>query len=61
MKINIAKDKTIEMSMKDQIEEAFKMFDEKLEGSVSSPASKRLNTVDPKATQLDNKKRDVFQ
>ena len=60
MKIKITKDKTIEMSMKDQIEEAFEMFGEKLEGSVSSPATKKLNTVDPKATQLNNKKSDIF-
>ena len=45
--------------MKDQIEEAFKMFGEKLEGYVSSPATKMLNTIDPKATQRDNKN-DVF-
>ena len=36
------------------------MFGEKLEGSVSSPTTKRLNTVDPKATQLGDKKSDVF-
>ena len=42
MKINITKDETIEISMKDQIEEAFEMFGEKLKGSVSTPASKKV-------------------
>ena len=45
--------------MKDQTEEAFAMFGDKLEGSVSSPATTKLNTVDSKATQLDNKKSDI--
>ena len=38
MKINI-KGKQIEISMKDQLEEAFNMFGEELSGTVSSPAT----------------------
>ena len=60
MKIKITKEKMIEISMKYQIEEVCGMFDEELEGSVTSPANKRLNLVDPKAVQIDEKKSEVF-
>ena len=60
MKINITKDKTIEISSKNQIEEAFELFGKKLENYVTSPATKRLNKVDPKATNLDHKKSHIF-
>ena len=60
MKIKITKDKPIEMLMKYQIKQVFEMFGEKLEGLVSSPVTKKLNTVDSKATKLDDKKVTFF-
>ena len=56
MKIHITEDKKIEMSMKNQIEEAFQTFGEKLPGSVTSPVTKKLTTVNSDGIQLNNKK-----
>ena len=60
MIIFITEDKTIEITMKDQVQEVFKIFREELSGSVSSPATKKLMTVNASAKQLDNEKSDIF-
>ena len=52
IKIHITKNKAVEISMKDQIEEAIKMFGKELKGFVSSPATKKVSTVNPTTNQM---------
>ena len=60
MKIRITEDKTTEITMKDQIEEAFEMFGKELKRNGSSPATKKLTIVNPSASQRNNKKSDFI-
>ena len=60
MKIRITEYKTIEITIKDQIEEAFEMFGKELKINDPSPATKILLTVNPSANHLNNKKSDIF-
>ena len=60
MKIHITEDKKIEISMKDQIKEAFQIFGEELIGSVTSPATKKIMAVNPNAIHLNNNNINVF-
>ena len=60
MRIRITEDKKIEITMKYQVKEAFKMFGEELSGSVSSPATKKIVTFNPSAKQLYNEISNIF-
>ena len=60
MKIKINGNKTISLDMKDQINEALEMFGEKIEGPISSPATKLLQYVKEDSKQLDTDMSEKF-
>ena len=63
IKFKIRKDKKIEVSMKEQLEEAITLFEEsgdKVDGEVCSPAAKHLFTTDENGEELDEKRKEIF-
>ena len=60
MDIKFRKDKTLEMSMPQHIDEAIKAFRENIRSTVATPVSKNLFSIDKKSTQLDPHRHEVF-
>ena len=62
MKIKInRKDKTVTIDTREQLQEAFDMFDEELDDSVTSPANKNLfTTYDGISEELNEERSEIF-
>ena len=56
MNINVTKNRAVEISIKHQIEETIEMIADKLKGSLSLPATKKIVTGNPATNQLRNEK-----
>ena len=56
----IRKDKKVELSMKDQLEEAIASFPEELGKAVSSPSARHLFILDENCEHLHNKQKEIF-
>ena len=54
------KDKTVEIQMKDQLQEAIDMFGEDIDSSIVTPALKNLFIVKEDAIELDEARSDIF-
>jgi len=56
MHIEFTSNKKVKISMPDHIDKATKMFGEDLSIEVSSPATHKLHTINPKQTNLSPQK-----
>ena len=55
------RNKAVRINMKDQIEEAFQMFGEELDATVTSPANKNLfTTYDGESNELNKLRSEIF-